>query len=195
MGKATGATYKVPFKRRRQNKTNYYKRFIMLKTKKPRLVIRNSNKQLFLQIIEFVDNKDKTIFSVVSKELKKLGWYPKANTPTAYLCGLLLAKKVSKPLEVILDIGMARPTKGRILFAAALGAKDGGLKLNIDSSLVPENRINGSHIEEYAKKLDSSDPEKFKKQFSDYLKNNFDIKNITKIFQEVKNKIQNIKVS
>ncbi|MCX8163228.1 MAG: 50S ribosomal protein L18 [Candidatus Micrarchaeota archaeon] len=192
MAKATGPNFVVPFKRRRQNKTNYYKRFTMLKSHKNRLVIRSSNKNIILQIIEFNNKGDKVLKSVFSKELRKFGWYPKANTPTAYLAGLLLAKKYPSKDELILDIGMARPTKGRILFAAALGAKEGGLKLNIQDSLVEKERIDGSHISKYAKQLEEQNPEKFKRVFSDYLKNNFDVKNISSIFYEVKKKIQQV---
>jgi large subunit ribosomal protein L18 len=61
MAKATGPNYKVPFKRRRENKTNYYKRFAMLKSGKPRLVIRASNKNLYLQLIEFDKKGDRVI--------------------------------------------------------------------------------------------------------------------------------------
>ncbi|MFN3910184.1 MAG: 50S ribosomal protein L18 [Candidatus Anstonellaceae archaeon] len=189
MAKASGPNYKIPFKRRREYKTNYYKRFAMLKSNKLRLIVRNSNKNIFVQIAEFDPKGDKIKKSVVSSELKKFGWHPKANTATAYLSGLLLAKKTPKKEEMILDIGMARPTKGRILFAAALGAKDGGLNLKIDPSLVSSDRLSAVHISKYASYLEEKDPEKFKRIFSDYLKNNFDIKNIDKIFQEVKNKI------
>ena len=43
MGKATGPTYTVPFKRRRENLTNYAKRLALLKSMKPRMVVRKSN--------------------------------------------------------------------------------------------------------------------------------------------------------
>ena len=191
MAKATGPNYKVPFKRRRENKTNYYKRFTMLKSGKPRLVIRASNKNVYLQLIEFDKKGDKVIGSVCSKELKKFGWLPKANTPTAYLSGLLITKKIPKNIEAILDIGMATPTKGRILFAAAIGAKDGGLKIKIDSEMVPWDRIVGKHIATYAQILQQQNPEKFNKLFSDYIKNNIDIINLDKKFEEIKNKILN----
>jgi len=191
MAKATGPNYKVPFKRRRENKTNYYKRFAMLKSGKPRLVIRASNKNLYLQLIEFDKKGDRVIGSVCSKELEKFGWLPKANTPTAYLAGLLITKKIPKNTQAILDIGMATPTKGRILFAAAIGAKDGGLNIRIDSQIVPQERINGEHIAKYAQMLQQQNPEKFNRLFSDYIKHNFDIINLDKKFQEIKNKILN----
>ncbi|MEM3361865.1 MAG: 50S ribosomal protein L18 [Candidatus Anstonellaceae archaeon] len=192
MARASGPNYKVPFRRRRENKTNYYKRFKMLKSHKNRLVVRASNKHVILQVVEFNEKGDKIIRSVFSKELKNFGWYPKANTPTAYLAGALLAKKYPSKEELILDIGMARPTRGRILFAAAIGAKEGGLNINIDNSLVPKERLDGSHIAKYAEELKQNQPEKFQKIFSDYLKNNFDPTNISKIFYEVKKKIEQV---
>ncbi|MEM4452579.1 MAG: 50S ribosomal protein L18, partial [Thermosphaera sp.] len=37
---ARGARYKVPRRRRREGKTNYYKRYVMILSKRPRFVVR-----------------------------------------------------------------------------------------------------------------------------------------------------------
>ena len=67
-------TFKMPFRRRREGKTNYKKRLKLLLSKKPRLVVRKSLKYIRAQIVEFDKKGDKTLASAFSRELKKLGW-------------------------------------------------------------------------------------------------------------------------
>ena len=86
--------------------------------------------------------------SATSKELKKMGWEPRCNIPTAYLTGLLLAKKWKG--EATLDIGLYKPVKGSVVFAAAKGAQDGGLKLGANIE-IDAARLSGGHIENYSK--------------------------------------------
>ncbi|MFH1306453.1 MAG: 50S ribosomal protein L18 [Candidatus Micrarchaeota archaeon] len=191
MAKATGPTYKVAFRRRRENRTNYTKRLGMIKAGTPRLVVRASNKNIVVQIIAFHPKGDRTLAMASSHELEKFGWLPQANTPTAYLTGMLASKRAKSAgtESAHLDIGMASATNGRILFAAALGAKEGGLKLNMPDTLVDVKRISGTHISEYAKKLETENKEKYEKQFSRYAKKNIDVKNLPQIFEETKGKI------
>ena len=65
-----------------------------------------------------------------------MGWEPRCNIPTAYLTGLLLAKKWKG--EATLDIGLYKPVKGSVVFAAAKGAQDGGLKLGANIEIDPQ---------------------------------------------------------
>ena len=65
---------KLDKKRRRQGKTNYTKRLILLKGNFLRLVVRKSNKYLVLQIIESSHAQDKVLYSVNTKELLKQAW-------------------------------------------------------------------------------------------------------------------------
>ncbi|MGC8669798.1 MAG: 50S ribosomal protein L18 [Candidatus Micrarchaeia archaeon] len=171
-------------KRRRLSLTNYKKRIALLKSGLPRLVIRKSNRSVVLQIAEYDQKGDKILASANSHMLEKYDWEPRANRPTAYLTGLLLAKKCKdlKLGDVILDLGLYKPIKNSLIFAAAKGAQDGGIKLK-GSIEVDEKLINGEYIEKYAKSLDDN---KFKKQFG---YNKIDPKNITDAFAHTKEKL------
>ena len=102
---------KVVFKRRREHKTNYHLRTGLLKSNKPRLVIRKSNKYVIAQIVKSNEAQDFTIAYAISKELKGFGWnYGMKNLPAAYLTGFLVARKAEKQKikEAIVDIGVQR---------------------------------------------------------------------------------------
>jgi large subunit ribosomal protein L18 len=144
----------LPLKRRREGKTNYRKRLALLKSGKPRVVIRKSNKYITLQLVEFdlKNFKEITKFSFISKKLENFGWnYSKNNLPASYLAGLafgLICKK-NKVKEGVLDIGLNRVTKGNRIFSALLGCVDAGLKIPYsDKNLPSEERVKGAHISE-----------------------------------------------
>ncbi|MBN2141996.1 50S ribosomal protein L18 [Candidatus Woesearchaeota archaeon] len=143
----------VAYRRKREGRTNYKKRLIYLKSKKPRLVIRKTNKQLLLQIVEYDHDGDKVVCGVASKELAKHGWkYSFNNTPACYLAGILLAKKaVAKNVkEAIVDFGFQTNTPKSRLYAALKGVVEGGLSIPVDESTFPsESRINGEHISSF----------------------------------------------
>lgn len=140
--------YKGIRKRRRLAVTNYKKRIAMLKGNLPRVVIRRSNRSILMQVVRYQEAGDKIEMSVNSKDLSKLEWAPKCNTPTAYLTGLMLAKKAKTMKdEFVLDIGLFKPIKSSVLFAAAKGAIDGGMKIKSTIEF-DEKRISGSHINE-----------------------------------------------
>ena len=69
-------TRKIKYRRKLQGKTNYKKRLRLLLSKKPRLVVRKSLKNIIAQIIEYHPSGDKLLFSASSKELEKMGWEP-----------------------------------------------------------------------------------------------------------------------
>jgi large subunit ribosomal protein L18 len=177
----------IPYRRRREGKTNYKRRLTLLKSRKPKLVIRKFNKNIIAQIIEYHPEGDKVIASSSSNELKKYGWpFSKSNIPASCLVGLMIAKK-AKGKEAILDLGLQSPIKGGKLYAALKGAIDGGLNVKADESIFPsKERIEGKHISDYAKSLSE---EEFKKQFSLNIKNKADVKNFEKVFKEIKEKI------
>ena len=141
---------KLTFKRRRQGKTDYKARKIMLKAKEPRLVIRKTNKYIMAQIIKSKEAKDFTVCYANSKELSKFGWNLSfKNIPAAYLTGLLIAKKAKEKAidKVIVDIGFYRSTKGSRFYAVVKGAIDGGLKIKCDPKIMPsDERIKGLHV-------------------------------------------------
>ncbi len=185
-------TYTVNYRRKREGKTNYKKRIKIVSGKKIRAVIRISNKNLLIQAIEYSKTGDKIKASAHSKQLSKLGWKASQNNTSAvYLLGLLFGKKAKEKgiKEVIADVGMTTVTKGNLVMAAVKGIKDSGIKINADEKVLPEEqRIKGQHIAEYAKEL-KKNKQKYEKQFSKYIKNNFDPEQLPKHFEEIKNKI------
>ena len=151
---ARGRTHIVPHRRRREGKTDYRRRLDLVKSKKLRLVVRKTNQSVICQIVEYGHTGDKTLLTVTTFDLKKLGWTgPTGNIPAAYLTGMLCAKQAleKKAKEAILDIGLFRATKGNRVFAALKGAIDGGLIIPHSTEVFPsEDRIAGKHIPEPA---------------------------------------------
>jgi large subunit ribosomal protein L18 len=176
---------------RRKEKTDYGKRLSLLKSRKPRLVVRISNKNITAQIVEYIPTGDKVLFAVSSRGLEKVGWKAsKKSEPAAYLTGYMIAKKsAGKISDVVLDIGKHRSVVHSRIYAVAKGALDGGMNLNVSEDVLPdEKRISGNHISEYAK-LISSDKEKYNKVFSSYLKNGIKPEELSKHFEQIKSKI------
>ncbi len=161
-------TYTVGYKRKRQGKTNYNKRRKLTLSNKPRLVVRRSNKNVIVQIIQYNPDGDKVLSTATTKEIQRLGWKTaRRNTPAAYLTGLLCGKKANVK-EAILDIGLNEPIKGSIIYAALKGVIDAGIKVPHSKEIFPsEDRIKGKHIELQIKKQNE----------------------IAQIFEEIKSKI------
>jgi large subunit ribosomal protein L18 len=144
---------KLVKKRRLKNQTNYTRRILLLRGRKPRFVVRKTNRYIILQIIESKHAQDKAIYAVNTKELIKQGW-PKdkqgslKSIPAAYLGGYLLGKK-AKDLksEVILDLGLIPNTKGSKIYAALKGLADSGIKINFNEAIFPsEEKIQGNFV-------------------------------------------------
>lgn len=145
------------FKRKIQGKTDYKKRLIYLKSGIPRLVIRKSLKNIWAQVVEYSPKGDKILLAAHTKELaKKYNWNSKRNTPTAYLLGLLIAKKVEekKIKKLIFDAGFRKPIKGSLIYAFLKGAVDNNLNIPHSKSVFPsDDRIAGKHIKSFNAKL------------------------------------------
>jgi len=131
----------IPFRRKREKKTNYRKRLGLLKSGKHRLVIRKSNKYIVVQLVEFDFKGDKIIKGITSKNLIEMGWkFSCKNIPAAYLTGLLISNtlKNQKDKNCIADFGLQTPLKGNNrLYATLKGAIDGGLIIPADDSIFP----------------------------------------------------------
>ncbi|MFH0817010.1 MAG: 50S ribosomal protein L18, partial [Candidatus Micrarchaeota archaeon] len=195
MGTATGPAYKVPLKRRRKSLTNYLKRLGLVKSKIPRMVVRKSAKHVLVQFIQYAEGGDRTISSALSKELSKFGWPDRCNTPTAYLTGMLAAKKAMKKgvKSSVLDVGLQTPSKGSVLFAAAKGAIGAGVLLSVGEGMSDEAREKGVHIENFAKTLKGK-PE-YEKKFSAYIKAGIQPEQISGLFEKTKGSISRGDVS
>ena len=62
------------FKRKREHKTNYYKRLKLLKSRTTRLVVRLFSRSILGQLVDYSVNGDKVLCGVNSLQLKRLGW-------------------------------------------------------------------------------------------------------------------------
>jgi large subunit ribosomal protein L18 len=152
MTMSTGPRYRVPFRRRREGRTDYRHRAALLRGGVARLVVRKSNKHIRVQFIEYDDKGDRVLATAVSKELEELGWTGSGkSTPGAYLTGMLAGKRAKEKglEEAVLDIGLREPTKGAVVFAALRGAVDAGIDVPHSEEMVPSGeRLSGKHMKE-----------------------------------------------
>jgi len=143
---------RVPFRRRREGKTDYRKRLALVKSGETRLVVRRTNGNVIVQFVDWTQTGDAVKATAVAQELKKMGWEgsPK-NTPAAYLTGLLAGKRAAEAgvESAVLDIGRHVPSKGSRVFAALKGVLDAGIDIpHGDESIYPsEDRLNGAFLE------------------------------------------------
>ena len=141
-------------RRRREHKTDYLKRLKLLKSEKPRVVFRKSNKYVIAQYVKSKEAKDKVKIGVSSKDLLKNGWPESAagslkSIPASYLTGYLIGKQIkNKKLEIpIVDFGMIRALHKTKVFAFLKGLKDAGIEVECDEKVFPsEGRIKGEHL-------------------------------------------------
>ncbi len=143
-------------KRRRQEyKTDYHARLRLLKSGKPRIVFRKTNRYVIGQYVQSKAAQDAVAMQANSCELLKLGW-PKASAgslkslPACYLTGLLLGKRIKERYgqqESILDLGILRNAAGSRIYAFVQGVKEGGVLIKVDETFFPKKeKIQGSHI-------------------------------------------------
>jgi|ERR1711879_4674 len=105
----------------------------------------------------------------------------------------------ARPFCALLDVGLVRTTTGARVFGTLKGACDGGL--NVPHS---ENRfagfdeesdslnaetlrkyIFGGHVAAYMRELQESDPERYQKHFSRYIKNGLNADNLEEMWSKV----------
>ena len=155
---ATGPRYTVPMRRRREVRTDYHQRLRLLKSGKPRLVARVSNKHVRAQLITPGPDGDETHAAASSEDLAAYGWEaPTGNLPSAYLTGFLAGTRAVDAglTEAVLDIGLNTATPGNKVFAVQEGAIDAGLEIPHNESVLADwSRNRGEHIAEYAEQLE-----------------------------------------
>ncbi len=186
---ADSPRYALQYRRRREGKTDYKLRRGLVKSGKPRAVVRLTNKYITVQITDATINGDIVRASASSKELPKLGWKGGlGNLPSAYLTGALAARRaIARGIkEAILDIGLKGATKGSKLFAALKGLADSGLTVpHSPERIPPMERIGGSHIASYAKSL-AGEHDLYKRHFSAYLNRGLKPEDLSGHFEEVR---------
>ncbi|MEK6842429.1 MAG: 50S ribosomal protein L18 [Nanoarchaeota archaeon] len=148
-------------RRRKESKTDYMKRLKLLKSEKPRIVFRKTNRYVIAQYITNKETQDKIEFGVSSKSLLKHGWPEEfkgslKSIPASYLTGLLIGKMIikNKKQTPIADFGMARGIHGSKIFAFLKGLVNSGLKIKHESKIFPsEERIKGTHLKKDFSKI------------------------------------------
>lgn len=141
-------------RRRKEQKTDYIKRIKLLKSGKPRIVFRRTNRYIITQYVVSEEARDKVIFSINSKQLLKYGWPEKSkgslkSIPASYLTGFLIGKQIiSKKLETpIIDFGMLRTLHKTKIFAFIKGLNNAGINIICDEKTFPnEETIKGEHM-------------------------------------------------
>ncbi|QEE15347.1 50S ribosomal protein L18 [Promethearchaeum syntrophicum] len=191
---ARGPKYRISFRRRREGKTNYHRRLKLIISRRKRLVIRCSNKHTIVQVVDALVQGDKILAQSHSSQLEKqFTWvHNSGNMPSAYLTGYLcgLRAKKAKIQDIILDIGII--VHNDRIKAAFRGFIDAGNEVPHDNKWFPdklEERLNGSHIETYAKLLKKK-PAQYKKKFSKILLKKGDPLKIVSDFDKAKKNME-----
>lgn len=186
--------YTSTFRRIRERKTNYRKREKLLIGKKDFVTVNVSDQNVSAQLIRPALLGDKVMASVHSNELLSYGWKgSRKNIPSCYLVGLLLGKKCiqKKITRAILYIGKRHFTTK--IAACLKGMSEAGLEMPFSEEILPtEERIQGNHIAEYAKKIKSND-DLYKSRFSSNLGSGLEPEKYPNHFSEVKDRIVNDK--
>lgn len=148
---STGPRFRVHFRRRREGKTDYRVRLRLLKSHRPRAVVRMSDRRVRVAIVTFDPVGDRVIAAAESSELAGIAFpsSSRASTPAAYLTGYLagLRAKSSGTKDAVLDTGLRHPTVGGRLSAALKGLLDAGIELpHGEKGFPPADRLNGSHL-------------------------------------------------
>lgn len=144
----------MKFKRRKKGKTDYKARIELLKSSKPRIVFRKTNRYIIGQCVKSEEAKDYVKVGIISKELLNYGWPEDMkgslkSLPASYLTGFLLGKKMldNDFKEGILDIGLLRNIKKSRIYSFLKGLVDSGIKIKIKDDTFPdEKRIIGRHM-------------------------------------------------
>lgn len=149
---ASGARYRVPFRRRREGRTDYRRRTALLKGRVPRIVVRRSLTNVRVQVIGYTPKGDTVVASADGRELEGLGLKGTSgkSVPAAYLTGVLAGQRAKQAgvAEAVLDLGRHTPAAGGRIFAALKGVLDAGVKVPHDKAVLPDaERVKGEHID------------------------------------------------
>jgi len=135
-------------KRRLEGRTDYKARLYLLKSGKPRVIFRKTNRYLLAQIVVSEIAQDRVLVNVSTKDLIKYGWPEKLSgslksLPAAYLMGYLLVKKSKDIKKGVLDIGLLTHVPKSRIYAFVKGLKDAGFDIPCNDDVLPtEDLIN-----------------------------------------------------
>ncbi len=192
---AKGPSYRLPFRRRREGKTDYRARTALVLSRLPRLVVRGTLNHMIVQIVKATVTGDRIMASAHSQELTKTyGWQGGCgNIPSSYLTGFLCGFRAiaNDAKKAVLDIGLQSSSHGARVFAALKGAIDAGIAVSHNENMLPEKtRIQGQHIVGYANQLASSNPEAYQHRFSRYLSRGLRPEQLSEHFSLIQKKIE-----
>ncbi|MGI0070990.1 MAG: 50S ribosomal protein L18 [Thermoplasmata archaeon] len=148
---SSGPSYRVPFRRRREGKTDYRVRLRLLKSGEPRAVVRLTDRRVRVALVAYTPTGDRVLAAADSRELSGVA-FPAgslASTPAAYLTAYLagLRGKAHGTGTAVLDAGLRRPTEGGRLAAALKGLLDAGIEIPHGEGGFPSpDRLNGTHL-------------------------------------------------
>ncbi|MEM4298397.1 MAG: 50S ribosomal protein L18 [Nitrososphaerota archaeon] len=187
-------SYVPIFRRRREGKTDYRKRKLIVIAKRPFITVHISGKNIQTQISRAEPQGDKVIASAHSRELLEYGWKgSRKSLPAAYLTGFLLGLRALKKgvKEAILYTGVRRYIRGSRITAVVKGLLDSGVDVPVDKETLPsDERITGGHISAYASLLMDKDRNLYKARFSKLIERGLDPKDYPSHFQEVLKEIK-----
>jgi large subunit ribosomal protein L18 len=190
---ATGPRYSLPFRRRREQRTDYKLRRSLLTSGRHRAVVRLTNKFVYVQVAEAKPEGDYVKASASSRELVKMGWKGgTGNLPAAYLTGELAGRRAiaSGIKEALLDIGLKSSSKGSRLYAVLKGLVDSGLVVpHSPDNLPSDDRLAGTHVSTYAKSLSTQSSDQYKKHFSRYLIRGLKPEDLSAHFKQVREQL------
>jgi large subunit ribosomal protein L18 len=190
---ADGPRYSLPFRRRREGRTDYKLRRSLLTSGRPRAVVRLTNKYVYVQVTEAKLRGDYVRAAASSRDLAKLGWKGgTGNLPAAYLTGGLAGRRAvaNGVKEALLDIGLKSSSKGSKLYAVLKGLVDSGLQVpHSPDNLPSEDRLSGTHVSAYAKSLSTEKGDEYKKLFSGYLGRGLKPEDLSAHFKQVRQQV------
>jgi large subunit ribosomal protein L18 len=143
--------YRVPFRRRREGKTDYRVRLRLLKSGEPRAVVRLTDRRCRVSLIAYDATGDRVLAAADSRELGQIE-FPEgsfASTPAAYLTAYLagMRAKAHGTESAVLDAGLRHPTAGGRISAALKGLLDAGIEIPHGEGGFPgAERLNGKHL-------------------------------------------------
>ncbi|HTT35525.1 MAG TPA: 50S ribosomal protein L18 [Thermoplasmata archaeon] len=146
-----GPRYRVPFRRRREGKTDYRSRLGLLRGDRPRAVVRFTNRRVLVAVTTYDPVGDRVVAAADSRELVRVGFPARdlASTPAAYLTGYLAGLRAAAggTTDAVLDVGIGRPTVGGRTLGALKGLLDAGVALpHGDAGFPSPDRLAGSHL-------------------------------------------------
>ncbi len=132
-------------------------------SKRPRVVVRKSGRDLTIQLVQHGAAGDTTIAAARALDLRNLGYKGgTGNIPAAYLTGFLFANRARAAgySNGVLDMGLNANSRGSRIYAAVMGALEGGFDIPFDRKPLPApERTRGEHIAAFA----DANPARFSK--------------------------------